>query len=255
MSIQIRSVAHIVAVALAVVTTWTFAQGSENEWSVEVTPYIWAAGIDGDITVRGHKASIDVKFDDLIDAVDLAGSLLGIARYNRFVTWTQLDYVGTDTDELDNHPAGGRVESDMFMGTLAFGYTFGNPSDRHSLDLLLGARYFSLDNELTINSLGRFKQDKSYLDPVVLARPSWRLSDRWRFNPTFSIGGGGDSDLVYELQPQIQFQINNRLAARFGYRTLHYDVESSTKQNKFDGAFQGLLLGLGGTFGTGDRAR
>jgi hypothetical protein len=253
MSNQSRSVASIVAVALAGTTASTFAQAPENDWSVEVTPYIWAAGIDGDITIGGLKASVDLKFDDLIDAVDMAGAVLGLVRYNRFVTWVQLDYVGTDTDELDadDQPARGRVETDMVMGTLAFGYAFGDPGDPYSLDLLLGARSLSLDNELTIDGRGQFKHDKSYVDPVLIALPSFRISERWRFNPALSIGGGGDSEFVYELQPQVQFQINDFLAARFGYRTLHYKIESDVNTNEFDGAFQGLLIGVGGTFGNG----
>lgn len=252
MSSQIRSVASVMALALAAATTSTLAQSPENDWSIEITPYIWAAGIDGDITVRGHKGSIDLNFDELIDAVDVAGAVLGFARYNRFVTWLQLDYVATDTDNLDaaDQPERARFESDMSMGTLAFGYAFGDPSARHSLDLLLGVRYLELDHELTLNRLGKFKHDNSYVDPVLIAVPMLQLSDRWRFSPTVSIGGGGDAEFIYEQQPQFLFQINDRLAARFGYRLLHYELESNTKDNEFDGAFQGLLVGLGGTFGS-----
>lgn len=251
MSSQTRSIASVVAVTLAAATTSAFAQTSEKDWSLEVTPYIWAAGIDGDITIRGHTGSIDLGFSDLIDSVDIAGAVLGIARYNRFVTWLQFDYVGTDTDELDSEdqPQGARFESDMTMGTLAFGYAFGDPHGQYSLDLLLGARYLSLDNTLTIDALGKFKHDDSYVDPVLIAVPTWKLSDRWHFVPVVSIGGGGDAEFIYELQPQFQFQISERVAARFGYRLLHYKLESNTKDNEFDGAFQGLLVGVGGTFG------
>jgi hypothetical protein len=77
-----------------------------------------------------------------------------------------------------------------------------------------------------------------------------QVSDRWRFNPIVSIGGGGDAEYINDLQPQFQIQNNERLAARFGYRLLHYELESNTKDNEFDGAFQGLLVGLGGTFGS-----
>ena len=249
MSSQSKNSTLIVAVALAVAST--SAGAADNDWSLELTPYIWAAGIDGDITIRGHTGSIDLKFDDLIDAVDMAGAVLGIARYNRFVSWLQLDYVATDTDKLDTseQPQGARFESDMSMGTLAFGYALTEPGAHHSLDLLLGVRFLELDNKLTIDALGKFKHDNSYVDPVLIVAPSLHISDRWRFNPTVAIGGGGDAEFIYELQPQFQFQISERLAARFGYRLLHYQLESNTKDNEFDGAFQGLLVGLGGTFG------
>ncbi len=248
MNKRIRTVAAAIAVSSVLGSSAAIAQ--ENAWGFEVTPYLWASGIDADVAVRGREGEVDLKFDDLIDAVDIAGALLGVAYYNRFVVWTQLDYMSLDSNELDSdeQPARGRLESDVFMGTLAFGYGFGEPNGRRNVDVLLGARYADIENEITLN-IGRFKRARDYLDPVLIVRPSFRLSERWRFNPTFSIGGGGDSELIWELQPQIQFQINDNLAVRFGYRNLYYDIESNSQQNEFDGSFKGFLLGLGGTFG------
>lgn len=250
MSWQIKA-AVVVATGFAVGSPAAFAQ--ESAWGFEITPYVWAGGIDGDVTVRGHTIDVDRGFDDLVDRLDFMGSLLSIGYREHFVVWTQLDYVATDTDELDSdeQPAGGnvRLESDFFAGTLGFGYRFGEPNGRRVLDLMLGAKYLSVENDLTLGNLGTFKRDKDYLDPVVIARPSFRISERWRFNPTMSIGGGVDADLIWELQPQVQFNITDNLAMRFGYRNLYYDLESDNGQNQFDGSYRGLVLGLGGTFG------
>lgn len=251
MSWQIKA-AVAVATGFSVGSPAAFAQ-QDDAWGFEITPYVWAGGIDGDVTVRGHKAEVDRGFDDLVDRLDFTGSLLGIGYRNHFVVWTQLDYVATDTDELDSdeQPIGGRarLESDFFAGTLGFGYRFGEPQGRRNLDLLLGAKYLSVENDLTLQGIGQFKRDRDYLDPVLIARPSFRISERWRFNPTISIGGGVDADLIWELQPQLQFNINDNLALRFGYRNLYYDLESENGLNKFDGSYRGLILGLGGTFG------
>lgn len=243
-----------VAVATGLAVGGPSAVAQDVPWGFEVTPYLWAGGIDGDVTVRGHKVDVDRGFDDLTDRLDVMGSLLSVGYRNHFVVWTQLDYVGTDTDELDadEQPAGGqaRLESDFFAATLGFGYIFGEPNGRRHLDLLLGAKYLSVENDLTLAGIGQFKRDRDYLDPVVIARPSFRLSERWRFNPTISVGGGVDADLIWELQPQIQFQINDNLGLRFGYRNLYYDLESENGANKFDGSYRGLVIGLGGTFGS-----
>ena len=58
-----------------------------------------------------------------------------------------------------------------------------------------------------------------------------------------SIGGGGDSKLTYELQPNLQYQFSNLIAARLGYRRLYYDYKGDKAD--FDGTFQGFTLGLG----------
>ena len=116
MNKRIRTVAAAIAVSSVLGSSAAIAQ--ENAWGFEVTPYLWASGIDADVAVRGREGEVDLKFDDLIDAVDIAGALLGVAYYNRFVVWTQLDYMSLDSNELDSdeQPARGRLESDVFMG-------------------------------------------------------------------------------------------------------------------------------------------
>jgi outer membrane protein OmpA-like peptidoglycan-associated protein len=74
------------------------------------------------------------------------------------------------------------------------------------------------------------------------------IGERWKFTSTFSYGEG-DSEKMYEMWPQFQLQINDKLAARFGYRRLFYDIESETTANRWDGSLQGVTIGIGGTFG------
>ena len=74
---------------------------------------------------------------------------------------------------------------------------------------------------------------------MLFVRPSYQISKRWRLNPTFAFGGG-DSDKVWELQPQLQFQVTDNFAVRFGYRKLFYEIDADNG-NSFEGAFEGLL--------------
>jgi hypothetical protein len=215
----------------------------------EITPYIWAASLDADVTVRGRNADIDTDPEDTFDALKIGGSLLSALQYGSLVVYAQGDFLELDSDELDNAPTRGDLEVDTTIATLGLGYQFPGWSDRQTFDVLLGARYFKVQSELTLDRSGTFRGDQDYLDPVLIVRPSIRISDRWRFNPTLSYGTGGDSEESYELWPQVQFDINDNIALRFGYRKLHYEVESGRRGNAFDGAFEGGMLGLGGKFG------
>jgi hypothetical protein len=217
---------------------------AQDDWKGEFTPYVWAAGTDADVTVDSQTARVKREFNE----VDLAGSVLGVAQLNSFVIWTQLDFLRLDTDELDRTPTGGTLETDAFLATVGFGRQFALSGGR-TIDVLLGARHLALDSKLTLNGPGRFRRDRTVTDPVIIVRPSWQFAERWRFNPTFSVGGGGDSELTLELQPQIQYWIMDRFALRFGYRRVFYEIESDDKRNKWDGAFQGLIIGIGGFFG------
>lgn len=252
MKIDIRTVAGAVAVALGFATSTASAQ--ESPWSFEISPYLWGVGIDADVKVRDREGKIDQKFSDIVDRIDVAGSLFAQAEYNKFVMMTQLDFLSTDTDELDaeDQPAGGdaRFESDVFLGTLALGYRFGSWQQKRSVDVLVGARQLSFDSEVTIDGLGNFKADRrDFYDPVLFVRPTFRLSDRWRFIGSFAYGGGGDSESTWELQPMFQYLINDHISVRFGYRRLYYDIKSNGDSNRFDGSFTGAILGISGAWG------
>ncbi|TDR53041.1 hypothetical protein DFP85_110107 [Halomonas ventosae] len=217
------------------------------QWSGEITPYLWAAGIDGDATVQGNDVEIDVGFDDLLDNTDLAGSVLGVLRRDRLVFWGQVDYFSLSTGAVDT-PSGAsaELETDSVIWTLAAGYQFDGWMPGQHVDVMLGARQLSLDNELSISGVGTFTRDKDYTDAVVVVRPSLPINERWLFNPTLSFGTG-DSDSTWELWPQFQYKITDTWAARIGYRRLHYDIEGDAG-NEFDAAFHGLVVGFGGLF-------
>ncbi len=256
-----KSMHALVAALVATLASTTLAVPAEAQsadqasvsayrrnWKLEITPYLWAMGVSADVTAGNQKVRVDKNFSDIFKVIDLGGSALAVAQLNRFVVLAQLDYASMDTDKLDSPPAHGRFQSDSLISTLGVGWQFGRPGGA-TYDVLIGARNLSLDNTLTLDGIGRFKGKRDFTDPLLIVRPSWPLGRRWRFNPTLAYGTGGDSVRTWDLQPQVQFQITDRLAARFGYRRLYSDVKSERGIARFDGAFHGLILGIGGTFG------
>ena len=72
--------------------------------------------------------------------------------------------------------------------------------------------------------------------------------DGLAFNPTLAIGAG-DSDLVYELFPQLQYQVTDHMMARLGYRTVGYKFKGEhNDDNELNINLAGLTVGLGVTF-------
>jgi outer membrane protein OmpA-like peptidoglycan-associated protein len=244
-----RNIAATAVTAILAAATTSPALAADKEWNFELTPYLWGAGIDGDIVVRGQTADVDVSFSDIFDQMELGGGLLMRAERNHWVLWTQVDYMATSTSELDDPPENGRLDVDSTMLTAGFGRNFESSNGRRSVDVLLGLRYMELETTAQFATLGTFRGKRDFTDPVIIVRPSLQISDRWRFNPTFSYGTGGDSESTYELQPQVQYQATDRMALRFGYRKLYYDIENDVNGNSFDGSFNGPFIGFGFTFG------
>lgn len=242
---KMSKLSKVLAVLIASLAFTNASAESNSEWKAEIVPYVWAAGLDADVNVGNRHADVDVGFSDLFDSVDMAGSFLTSIRKDRMVIWGQFDYVGLDTDKLDNAPARGRVESETIFTTVALGYEFNGPFENSTIDVLAGLRYTGIDNEISFDGLGSAKGDKDLFDGVIVVRPYVPLTDTIAFNPTMSIGTG-DSEFTYELQPQLQFQINETLVARVGYRRLYYDINGD--RTGFQGSFHGFILGLGAQF-------
>src|SRR5258706_16173485 len=62
-----RTMTTAFANSLAMVFTALPAHAAEeDDWKFELTPYIWAVGLKGDVTVKGREGSVDKSFSDLI---------------------------------------------------------------------------------------------------------------------------------------------------------------------------------------------
>jgi outer membrane protein OmpA-like peptidoglycan-associated protein len=227
--------------------------------NMELTPYFWAAGVDGDITVEratnvaDNQISFDRSFSDVIENVDAGFMGLGVLSYNRFILYADYDYISMSDDVTARNnitipgaptiPAGTQLkgELDLAIGTYAAGYRF-DTFGRNTVDVLIGAQLTDLDPGLKVAGQ-HFNNKNNLRDTVVMLRPSFQLSEKWRFNPTLTFGVSGDTDTTYALSPQFQYQFAKSFAARFGYKTVHYE---SDNDDEID--ISGLFVGVGWTF-------
>jgi hypothetical protein len=82
-----RKTCTLAMVSLALLTTTGIgfaAEAQKGKWQFGVSVPLWAAGIQGDVTVQGVKSDLDVGFDDLWDHLDAAFSIAMEARKERF---------------------------------------------------------------------------------------------------------------------------------------------------------------------------
>ena len=222
----------------------------EKDWHLEVTPYLWMSGIKGTVKAGGQSEDVNVNFNDLLDKTDAAVDFLIVADYKRMVLWTQYDYFSLSDDstvKVNGQPlADVSLNSRNHFLAVAGGWKFDGPFNGSKIDVLAGVRYFHMANRLRINSIGA-DGSVNITAGVVVLRPSTllfaeKLHGRLRFNPTISIGGG-DQVWTYELQPQLQVNITENVAARLGYRRLYYNYNGD--RVNFDGSFHGFMVGLG----------
>lgn len=231
------------------------AQAQKTEgWNFEVTPYIWYAGLEGDVTVNGEKTDFEKDASDLFKAVEAGGSLRLGASYDRIVMGALVDYFSLSTDELDveDQPQGGKLETDMMILEGMVGYRVDGWSEGQSFVIGVGARRLDMDLDLDVYGQGTKSKDVEVVDGMLFVLPSLpvlpSMIDGLRFNPVLAIGAG-DSDLAYEMFPQFQYQITDAVAARLGYRTVGWKFKGEDNEdNELNVRLAGLIAGIGLTF-------
>jgi hypothetical protein len=221
-----------------------------DDWQFEVAPYLWVAGMDGDITIEGQDFDVSADFEDILDQTRYGGSVILAANRGHWVNFLQLDYLALEDDDIE--PRRSRefivrddlhLEVDTLLLTAATGYRV-PIGQRHSLDVMAGLRYAGIKTDIDRNRAGNLNSDRDIYDGIVMVRPQIRFGDHWYLMPSFSVGTG-DSDLTWEVFPEIIYQPGD-LRFRFGYRNLNYD--SGENDEEIDFSMRGLLLGVGFLF-------
>lgn len=236
-----RTAACAAVIACAAVAAGA-AEAANDGWHLELTPYAWFVNLDGSVSVGDKTADFSADFQDLIDKVDFAGGLKAIGSYNRCIGFVQVDYFSLCQD-FSKGP-GGELNADMLLLGGAAGYRFDGFVKGSWMDLLAGARYQWNQNEIEVNGRGSNEDSADLVDGIVMVRGTYPLSfitEKLHLDASASIGAG-DSDLVWELQPDLRYQFTDRFGVQVGYRRLEY--EFSDGRADVDLGFQGFLIGM-----------
>ncbi len=215
----------------------------------EVTPYLWMANLDGDMSLKGYDVDLDSQ------DMEIGGSLLATAQYKRFVLGWQMEYFQPSLDdiELGDSGARGNFDSELLLTQLAVGYQFDGWREGQHITVAAGVRNLHLRSDLDVIDGETLEQKTNSTDPLLIVWPTFPLFpknvDGLSLSPAFSIGGGGDSELIFELFPQLRYEITSHIHVRFGYRTAGYKLKNAADvENNLDVKLAGFIFGFGGSF-------
>jgi opacity protein-like surface antigen len=242
----------VLAVSLAILLGPAAARG--QEWQFELTPYLWIAGIDGDVGVRGSPTvSVSADFSDILKDLDFGALVLFEARKGPWFLLLDGVYLKTSKDDDTPGQVFSRidVESRTAIITPAVGYHLWG-GDLAGLDVYAGARIWVIDTELKFTSGGvvptqRFSETTAWADPIVGARLRAALSGKWFASLVGDVGGFGlSSDFTWQVFAGVGYQLTDRWSLKVGYRAIGVDYESDGF--RFDVVEHGPLIGLGFRF-------
>jgi hypothetical protein len=213
-----------------------------EDWAFSVVPYLWAASIDGDLSIDGHDFSASASFTDILDQAKYGGALILAADKGNWVNFAQLDYAVLEDKDVDTPfpDSDGDLELDNFLATVATGYHL-PLGEKFSVDIMAGLRYAWVDVKVDVNALLDVGESAALYDGILVLRPRYTLSEKWAFLLSASVGKG-DSELTWQVFPELIYDIGE-LEVRFGYRDLYYDVEE--EDIELDLSMRGVLVGVG----------
>jgi hypothetical protein len=226
------------------------AKPPQKDWHFNISPYVWAAGLKGTVaTVPGlPPIKVDASFSDVLRNLDLAAMVDLEARYRRFGAYADIMYtkISGDADTSRQIPFDGiDAESGIFIGTFD-GLYRALEGDRGFLDLLAGARVWSVDTGVKLHGgilpHRDVDESQSWVDPVIGVKGRFDLGAGFYLNSVGHVGGlGAASDLTWDVFGGVGYQVNDAISLVAGYR--HLEVDYQNDEFKFDVEMSGPLIG------------
>jgi hypothetical protein len=224
-----------------------------DRWTVEVAPYLWAAALDGNATVGGIKADVDVPFSDLLKDLSGGAMLLVSVEKGRFGIGVNglFARVSSDSDvgpiEIDATSDTGQLAVAPYYRLVEWQY--GVSSSGRPLRLVVapeaGFRVTYMRTELEVRGGWTVDQSESWVDPLIGSRIGLDLSDRWRIAGEANVGGFGvGSDLTWNVQAFVGYRttvFGQDTTFALGYRALYQDYHH--KDFEWDVTMHGPVLG------------
>ena len=259
----------IVAFILAALTPAVTAEEkpAESAWQFHVAPYLWAISMDGNVTVKGLEADLDLSFSDIWDELNFAFMMEYEARKGNWGLWGNTIYANLGKSNISGPRGLTNIDPTVKslwqglggfyrLGTWDLTDAPGKDTPSVTVDTYFGARYTWLELKLDFdgifqNRVNNVSQDKSWVEPLVGARTIWNLSERWTATLAGDVGGVAfGSDFAWDALGLIGYRFDlfgeKNAQAFAGYRALSQDYTDGSGRDKFqwDVTLYGPILGL-----------
>ncbi len=233
-----RHIARLSLLTAALLAPPVARAGGADKWTFDVSLYGLAAGMSGDVAVKGIPADVDFGFDKVWDNLDFA--MMGKVRvgYDRWALNADVVYM-----DLAASRNGRTVELEQWMVEPSLSYTLCK-----GFEALAGVRYNNLNAAISGGPLGRNPSGtQDWWDPIVGATLRLPLGKSFSFNVRGDIGGFGvGSDLTWQAFPHFDWRFTKWGSVQLGYRWLYMDYETGSGASlfKYDLLNQGPQLGF-----------
>jgi hypothetical protein len=220
---------------------------ADDNWHLAISPYLWFAGVHGDVGARGYTASVHASAADVLSKFNIG--LMGAveARKKRFLVPVDFMWIKLSDDKAlpEISPNATTIKAKMTSTILSpkVGYRFVD-HEKLQADALVGIRYWHTGTNFTLEpiGLGTATQSANWVDVVAGAKFTMPLSPRAVIIITGD-GGGGGAKVDYQVVGLLGYKIKPTVMLGAGWRYLDVNYRPSSSF-VYDVAQSGLLLGV-----------
>jgi len=218
------------------------AEEHQQSIQYEITPYLWAATINGTTAVGGDESPpIDSDYSFFsMDNLDGVASATFTARGQQWGFLFDFLYVEYEDTLLEGSPL--QATPNLKGRILEFTGTY-QPASVNDLQVIAGIRQQDIDVELSF--LNRNPQASvDWIDPFVGVIYTPALTEKLYLSLRGDVGGFGiQSDIALNAEAMLRYQFGDTFSFKFGYRYLKVEFEDSSLI--YDISLDGFLFGLG----------
>lgn len=229
-----------------------------RDWSITISPYLWAASLSGDASVFGIRRPVDVPFRDTVRNLDLG--IMGSVEIRRgnLGAYVNGEYVDVESNAKAGPFRIGVGSTSTLVAAGAFyrihetalgGNTVSGAPRVLALEPTAGVRWTRLTGSLRLGGL-HVSDGESWLDPYVGARLHLDLGERWNLLVEGDAGGfGAGSRLSLNGQAFLGYRttlLGHESLLRVGYRALYQDYRNGGF--RWDVTQHGPVVGVSVTF-------
>lgn len=233
-------------------------QDSDKKWNFAVTPYLWMAGLNGQMGIATINTDINAGFSDIFSNLDMAFMLYGEARYKRF--GLAVDWILINMSLEGTRPVfGGAVKVDPKKNILETSLLFSFiHTEKWSADVHAGIRTWwintRMETEKIIGDENRVAESNlSWVDPIIGAKAVFLPHKKWPINARADVGGfGAGSQFSWQVFGGAGFRFAKSWTVLLQYRALGVNYEKGTEGTRdffsMDVIMHGPLIAVMATF-------
>lgn len=219
---------------------------ANDGWHVDISPYLWFAGVHGTAGIGGHEASVHASFADVADYLNLGVMGAAEIRHKRLIIPSDFMWIKlTDKRalEFDQGATTAKAQFKQTIFTQAIGYRVVD-TKRWQVDARFGIRYWYLNNSLSVQGPtvnNGVSATANWVDAVGGGRIQLGLTPKM-FISVGGDAGGGSARSDYQVVGLVGFRVARKWVIGAGYRYMDVNYRPHSTF-VYDVAQSGLLLG------------